>query len=396
MSYDFDIVVVGAGPAGLSAALRARWLRTYKALPASVAVIDPAGLGGLANWKAVLVTGPSFKLDLAAILDDLQRYPVETIPAAVTGASLAGPIKTIRTPDRDITCRAVIVCTGLKTLCNERQYVGRGLVMTLKDHGFMAEQLEAFCAANAGARVLVWGTAPVESFAAFFDGLNRGRVRVSRFTESDPAGGPGDGRITRLCGKERLESVDYLDPAGVPRRLETDFLLLDFESLMLRTTSTSAFTELAARDGFIEVDHELRTSVDGVFAAGDATGGPFCAAKAIGEGVTAGFAAYRRTFADKFGSDPSLYAFFPSLAPVMEPEITGFHLPALGPACCPKLLGDPAALAERLEFSSPEADILARCDGRTPLDVLHRDMAPDRLRHLIARAVEAKALAIHI
>lgn len=383
MPYDYDILVVGAGPAGLSAALRARWLRTYKAVPASVAILDPAGVGGLANWKEVLVTGPSFKLDLAAILTDFARYPVPIIEAPVTGASLDAPIKTIRTPERDYTCRAVIVCTGLKTLCNERQYVGRGLVMTLKDHGFMADQLETFCAVNPGARVLVWGTAPVTRFAAYFDALSAGRVRVSRFTE------PVDGRITRLVGADHLDGVEYRAPDGSTRRLDTDFLLLDFESLMLRTTSTAAFPELAVRDGFLAVDHDLCTNIPGVYAAGDATGGPFCAAKAIGEGVTAGFAAYRQTFIDKFGHDPSLYAFFPSQAPVLDPPVTGYHLPPLAPTCCPKLLDEPARVAVSLSLSTTEADLLARCDGRTPLADL--PLPPD----LLARAIDAKFLTIH-
>jgi thioredoxin reductase len=396
MTYDYDIIVVGAGPAGLSAALRARWLRTYKALPASLAVIDPSGLGGLANWKEVLVTGPSFKLDLANIVTDLERFPVEVVAAPVTGSALAGTIKTIRTPDRDFTCRAVIVCTGLKTLCNEREYVGRGLVMTLKDHAYMAEQLEAFCAAQAGARVLVWGTAPAARFLAYFEGLNRGRLRVTPFFESDPGDGPGTGRITRLDGADRLEYVEYRDPDGLARRLETDFVLLDFESLMLRTTSTRAFGELAGRDGFIAVDHELRTSVEGVFAAGDATGGPFCAAKAIGEGVTAGFAAYRRTFADKFGYEPPLYAFFPSHAARMEPEVTGFRLPELSDACCPKVLGRVSAVAGRLGLDAAGAALLSRMDGRTPLDRLQREADQDLLLHLIQQAVDAKALAIHV
>lgn len=383
MPYDFDILVVGAGPAGLAAALRARWLRTYKAVPASVAILDPAGAGGLANWKEVLVTGPSFKLDLAAILADFDRYPVPIIETTVTGARLDAPVKTVHTPERDYACRAVIVCTGLKTLCNERRYVGRGLVMTLKDHGFMADQLEAFCAANPGARVLVWGTAPMTRFAAYFERLSAGRVRMSRFTE------PADGRILRLGGRNHLEYVEYCAPDGEIRRLDTEFLLLDFESLMLRTTSTAAFPDLAVRDGFLNVDHGLHTNIPGVYAAGDATGGPFCAAKAIGEGVTAGFAAYRQTFCDKFGHDPSLYAFFPSQAPVLDPPVTGYHLPPLSPTCCPKLLDDPARVAASLSLSTAEADLFARLDGRTPLADL--PLSPD----LLARAIEAKFLTIH-
>lgn len=395
MTYDFDIVVAGAGPAGLSAALRARWLRTYKALPASVAVIDPSGLGGLANWKDVLVTGPSFKLDLASILGDLENFPVDFIQAPVTGSSLHGDIKTVFTPDRGVSCRAVIVCTGLKTLCNERDYVGKGLMMTLKDHAFMADQLEDFCSRNAGARVLLWGTGPAARFAAFFEGLNRGRVKFSTFYESGPDGAPGDGRITRIGGGERVRFVECRDPAGKLLRLETDFLLLDFESYMRRTNSTRTFGELDRKDGFIVVDHGLKTSIEGVFAAGDATGGPFCAAKAIGEGVKAGFEAYRKTYADKFGSDPSLYAFYPSHALEMVPERTGFRLPDLSADLCPKVLGSVQGLAERLGLDEGQARLLSLMDGSASLGRLGAGADPAVLAALIARAVELKSMALH-
>ena len=49
--------------------------------------------------------------------------------------------------------------------------------------------------------------------------------------------------------------------------------------------------DLELRNGAIAVDREMATSLPGVFAAGDCTGGPLQVAKAVGEGHTAGLSA---------------------------------------------------------------------------------------------------------
>lgn len=396
MRYDFDIAVVGAGPAGLAAALRARWLRTYKALPASVAVIDPAGKGGLANWRTVLMTGPSFALDLASILDDFETYPVEFIQSAATGAELDGPIKTMYTESGELTCRAVIVCTGLKTLANERDYVDRGLLMTLKDHNFMADVLERFCEEHRGKRLLVWGTQRAAKTIRFVEAISRGRLQIASFLESEDAG-PMCGVLRRINGKDWVESVTVTDEHGLEREIPTDFLLLDFESHMLRTNSAAAFPELQRREGFIEVDHFLRTSIPGVYAAGDITGGPFCGAKAIGEGVSAGFYAYQQVYQDKFGTDPSLYAFFPHRGEEIVAGETGFRIPPLANEMRPKILMSADALEPLLD-GADMATVLDMMDGSATIHEIQvgTGLTVDAVSWMVEALVERKALALHV
>ncbi|HHT06037.1 MAG TPA: NAD(P)/FAD-dependent oxidoreductase [Hydrogenispora sp.] len=90
------------------------------------------------------------------------------------------------------------------------------------------------------------------------------------------------GRVLRLHGEERLTKVET--SAG---EYEVEGAFIERASLPL----DSLMPDLALENGFIKVDREMRTNVQGVFAAGDCTGKPWQIAKAVGEGLVAALSA---------------------------------------------------------------------------------------------------------
>lgn len=127
MARQWDVVVVGAGPAGLSAA------RAVAEAGLTCVCVDRMGCGGaLMNHGALHdcpeaegMPGPDFG---AALLEQAMGAGVELAIAEVTGLA---PGWTVATDDEAHAAKAVIVATGLTAgtlgLDNEAEYEGRGL-----------------------------------------------------------------------------------------------------------------------------------------------------------------------------------------------------------------------------------------------------------------------------
>jgi len=91
-----------------------------------------------------------------------------------------------------------------------------------------------------------------------------------------------------------------------------DALVLDSTSLVRECSTSGCAASLGLRmaDGFIMTDKQMQTSVRGVFAAGDVAGPPFSVAKALAEGMIAGFSAFGYVFEKRLGQSPDLFPYF--------------------------------------------------------------------------------------
>ena len=94
--------------------------------------------------------------------------------------------------------------------------------------------------------------------------------------------------------------------------VEADALVLDSASLVRECSTSGCASSLGLRmaDGFIVTDKQMQTSVPGVFAAGDVAGPPFSVAKALAEGMIAGFSAFAYVFEKRLGKPPDLFPYF--------------------------------------------------------------------------------------
>ena len=126
----YDIIIIGGGPAGLTAALYA--LRANK----SVLVIEKAAFGGQITFSPkvenipglLALSGNDFA---AALVDQVLELGAELEPAEVTGLKTDGGVKTVVTDDGDYSAKAVIIATGARHrrlgVPGEEELIGSGI-----------------------------------------------------------------------------------------------------------------------------------------------------------------------------------------------------------------------------------------------------------------------------
>lgn len=126
----YDIVIIGAGPAGMTAAIYGQ--RAGK----STIMIDKAGYGGNIITTPSVENYPGLKdvsgAEFAQLLfDQAQSFGAEYKSAEVTGITDAHGVKTVHTDAGDFDAKAVIIATGATNrklgLENEDKLVGSGV-----------------------------------------------------------------------------------------------------------------------------------------------------------------------------------------------------------------------------------------------------------------------------
>ena len=270
----FDIAVIGAGPAGYSAAINAR--KREK----SVVVIGQ-NTGWLTRAESI-ENYPGLPSVSGRELLERMRSQAEDMGAELRGGVVhqvipMGEHFALSLGADFAEAKKIILCTGAKQprlLPGEEVLLGRGvsycgtcdaMLYRGKDVAVIAQGPEAVSEANFLASVC----GSVTFFGAPDAALDA-RIAVSN---KKPEEIVGDARVTAL----RASGED----------MPFDGVFIFREAMAL-----SALLPGLAMDGaFIRVDRSMHTSVPGVFAAGDCTGLPLQVAKAVGEGCIAALSA---------------------------------------------------------------------------------------------------------
>ena len=255
-----DILVIGGGPAGLSAAVNAR------ARGRSVLVVsNPLEENPL--WPAERVDNyPGLPaVSGAELLTQLRRHAERSGAEFLTGQALTsvrmGDAWYVSVGPDMYNAKAVVLAAGVargKKFPGEAEFLGRGVSYCATCDGMLYR----------GKAVAVLGYSDSARQEAEF--LERIGCRVTYFDRP---------RTCEIHGEETVRSVTC-------DRQSTDVDCVFI--LRPALAPTDLFPGLETEKGFVAVDRRMATNLPGLFAAGDCTGGPLQAAKAAGEGLIAG------------------------------------------------------------------------------------------------------------
>jgi thioredoxin reductase (NADPH) len=295
MNKAYQLIILGGGPAGLTAGIYAARNKLPTLL---IEKIMPGGLIAMSEW---VENYPGFPegisgLDLGEkIQKQAEKFGLEVLNAEAAGLEVSQSLKTIKTSEGEFTARAVIIACGSDRINlnvpGEKQFTGRGVSYCATcDAAFFRDQVVAVVG---GGNSAVSEAIHLSKFASRVIVIHRrDQLRAAKIVEEKARGEPKisfiwNSTVTAVEGSNKVEQLQLLNLVtgqksamavsgifvSVGQKPNTDFL--------------KGVIPLDAA-GYIITNEKMETSVPGVLAAGDIRSNSIRQAiSAAGDGATA-------------------------------------------------------------------------------------------------------------
>lgn len=289
----YDLVVVGSGPAGLTAAL-------YAAREGiSTLVVERAGVGGQAGVTERLDNFPGFPEGVtgaefaARLRQQAERFGVEVLAAQdVVELVVDGDYRGVRLGSgQEIRCFAVLLALGSTYrrlgVPGEDDLIGAGVHFCATCDGafYKGKRVLVVGGGNSAGEESVFLTrfSPDVTIVTNTPELTASKVVVAKVGENDAISVRLSTTVAAFKGEGKLSSVVLAGPDGeVEEQFDGAFV---FIGLSPNSDLAKGLVDLDPQ-GFVVTDAGLQTSLPGVFAAGDVRAGSTKqAASAAGEGA---------------------------------------------------------------------------------------------------------------
>ena len=293
-----DVIIVGAGPAALTAAI----YTTREDI--DTLLFERGVIGGLAAVTDRIDNYPGFAegiegLTLAGELQkQAERFGAVIELGEVLNIHDEGAIKRLETTSGDMYAKAVLIATGSDYkklgIPGETEFYARGVHYCATCDGafYRDKRIAVIGGGNSAVQEAIFLT----RFTTHIDLIVRSTIKASEVLQHDLQKHVDEGKITVHLGTSTDEIIG--DPENLVTKVtgtkdgqQVDFAVdgvfvfvgLDPNSQFIKNTSIKCDDI-----GFILTDEHLQTSMPGVFAAGDIrSGATMQIASAAGEGATA-------------------------------------------------------------------------------------------------------------
>jgi thioredoxin reductase (NADPH) len=276
----YDVAIIGAGPAGLTAAIylaRARY---------RVLVLEKSAIGGQITITADVVNYPGVLTASGAALTQTMykqaiNFGAEFQNSAALSLNLSGKIKEVQTSQGAVRALAVLLATGAQPrqlgFAGEETFKGHGVAycatcdgefftgldVFVVGGGFAAAEEAVFLTTYARKVTVVMRGEDFSCAKSLADAARRhSKIEVLTHTVVEEVGGDGALRFARFRNTKTGDAWEYRPPAG------ESFGVFVFAGYTPKTELVKGLLELDEQ-GYVITDANRKTSMDGVYAAGD-------------------------------------------------------------------------------------------------------------------------------
>jgi thioredoxin reductase (NADPH) len=296
-----DVIIIGSGPAGLSAAIYAARLGM------KTRVFESSVLGGRASEAPEVWNFPGFPEGINGfelinrMAQQAQKFGAKLLyPEEVLNLTLNDTVKTMTTRSSNYHCLAVIIATGTQRkkllVPGETEFLGRGVsycavcdgplfrdrIVAVVGSGNEAFE-DAMYLSNFSKKVfLILHSEEIKAEKALVDECKE-RSNIEIFKA----------KVESILGEDFVtvvKNINFKDSKET--HMPIDGVFISVGGVPMTNLVKAAGIEVD-KNGCIKVDRRQGTSIEGVYAAGDCTCGGMQIITAAGEGAMAAIQAYR-------------------------------------------------------------------------------------------------------
>lgn len=292
-----DVIMIGAGPSSLTAAI----YTTREDL--DTVLFEKSVVGGLAAITDKVDNYPGFPdgIDGLVLADQLEkqakRFGAVIEYGDVTSIRDEGKIKVVTVDGKEIKAKSILVATGSSygkiNVPGEAEYYGRGVHYCATCDGafYKNKRLIVVGGGNSAIQEAIY----LSRFASHIDLLVRSTIKASDVLQKKLQAFIDEGKISvhLETSTDEIGAVDgkvthaHISKKGQKTEVETDGVFI-FAGLKPNTGFLDGSGVELDEIGFIKTDDKMQTNIPGIFASGDVrSGATMQIACAVGEGATA-------------------------------------------------------------------------------------------------------------
>ncbi len=298
---EYDVVIIGGGPAGLTAGIYTARARLKSLL------LEKGATGGWIINAGVVENYPGFPdgvngLELAdAMQQQAVKFGLETLTAEVTGLDLKSEQKVLKTSEGDIIAGAVIIAGGSDRIKlgvpGEEEFTGRGVAYCAVCDGYFYRDIPV--AVVGGGNAAMNEALELTKFASKVTVIHRrDELRATKILQERAFAEP---KIEFLWNTvvEAIEGEGTVKKLGLKNVQTGEKSTLDISGIFVATgfrPNTEYLKNIVglAENGTIITNEKMETNVPGILAAGDIRANSIRqVAAAVGDGAVAAIYAER-------------------------------------------------------------------------------------------------------
>jgi len=270
----YDVVIIGAGPAGLTSAIYIARANM------KVLVIEKKDVGSLIKAHKV-DNYPGFPEGISGIdlygkmKEQAKRFSVEFVEDTFFELNIEEDVKEVKCVNNIYKSKVVILAGGWpknnsKKLPGEKEYIGKGVSYCATCDGFFTKNrvVSIFGEGNEVAEEALYLTKYAKEVKVY---TNESELNCDKDLKEALE---SKENYSLVCNAKLLEikGSDYVEKIVFEKNSETEEVEVDYVFLYLGTKSNEEIYMSFAKldeEGYIITDEEMRCEVEGIYAAGD-------------------------------------------------------------------------------------------------------------------------------